>query len=102
MAIITTFPAEDIISGFKGSIDYYIHAGLRCVRSWPRSPGHKRTPAVEAQWPAFKIASQLWNQLSPEIRTAFNTMAQASGLNGRDLSARAYLSGLFTYPTGHP
>ena len=102
MAIITRFPAEDIIRGFKGSIDYYLHEGQCCVRSWPSSPGHKRSPAVEAQWPAFTVATRLWNDLTPEIRAAFNAMAQSSGLSGRDLSMRAYLSGLFTYPTGHP
>lgn len=102
MATITRFPSEDIIAGFKGSIDYYLHHGVCCVRSWPSSPGHTRTAAVEAQWPAFTIASQLWHKLSPPIQEAYNAMAQSSGLNGRDLAMRAYLSGLFAYPTGHP
>lgn len=100
MAIITKFPSEDIIGGFKGSIDYYLKWGQPCVRSWPSSPGHKRTPAVEAQWPAFVKATRIWNQLSPGMQDLFNAMAQNGGLSGRDLSMRAYLSGLFTYPTG--
>lgn len=102
MAIITGFPSEDIIAGFKGSIDYYLHHGVCCVRSWPSSPGHKRTAEVEAQWPAFTVAAQLWNHITPEIKAAFNAMAQSSGLSGRDLAVRAYLSGLYNYPTGTP
>lgn len=93
-------PAQAIIDGFKGAIDYYVHDGIPCVRKWPRSPGHRRAPAVEAQWPAFTVAAQLWADLPPEIQAAYNSMAQSSGLSGRDLAARAYLSGLFTYPTG--
>lgn len=100
MAKIAAMPSTAIIDGFKGTIDYYVHDGQPCVRSWPRSPGKKRSAAVEEQWPAFTIASRLWNELSPEIQTSFNSMAQSSGLNGRDLAERAYLSGLYAYPTG--
>lgn len=98
MAKITRMPSTAIIDGFKGTLDYYVHDGQACVRSWPRSPGKKRSVAVEEQWPAFTIASRLWNELSPEIQASFNSMAQASGLNGRDLSMRAYLIGLYTNP----
>jgi len=110
MAKITAMPATAIISGFKGVLDYYVNyqacdrsvsgPGIPCVRRWPRSPGKKRSAAVEAQWPAFTIAARLWNELSPEVQAAYNSMAMHGGLNGRDLASRAYLSGLFAYPTG--
>lgn len=110
MAKIGAMPATAIISGFKGCIDYYVNyqstdrevsgPGIPCVRMWPRSPGKKRSAAVEAQWPYFSYAASFWNSLTPEIQAAYNSMAQSSGLNGRDLAIRAYLSGLFTYPTG--
>lgn len=99
MARIDVMPNEAIISGFKGTLDYYYNMGIACVRSWPRSPGHKRAPAVEAQWAAFKYSSQLWTKLDPEIQEAFNQMASGTGLSGRDMSERAYLTGLYRYPT---
>jgi len=93
MAVIPAMPSEAIISGFKGTIDYYLHWGIACVRKWPRSPGHFRAPAVEAGWLAFTEASRLWIILSPEIQRAFEEMASGSGLSGRDMFERCYLSG---------
>jgi len=100
MATIQGFPSLKIIRGFHGVLDFYMNQGNCCVRTWPRSPGHRRAAAVEAQWPAFTVAAKLWNDLSPQVRAAFNSMAQNGGLSGHDLAMRAYLSGLFTYPTG--
>lgn len=93
MAKITTMPAEAIISGFKGTLDFYYNMGLACVRKWPRSPGHKRTPAVEAQWPTFTLAVQLWNSIPLDIRAAYEVMASGTGLSMRDMFIRLYLSG---------
>lgn len=93
MAIITSMPQEAIISGFKGVLDYYYYMGLACVRRWPRSPGHLRTPAVMSTWSAFAEASRLWNTLSIPIRDAYETMASDTGLSGRDMFQRCYLSG---------
>lgn len=98
MAKIKAFPGQKTIDGLKGKLDYYLHDGQPCVRSWPHSPGKKRSPAVEAQWPAFAYATKLWDQLSPSVREAYSKMAEASGLNGRDLQVRSYLAGLYRYP----
>lgn len=97
MAKLTKLPEQAIISGFKGTLDFFVHDGIPCVRAWPKSPGKRRSPKVEAQWDDFRTASRLWSQLSPEIQTAFNSMARHGGLSGRDLAERAYLKGLFTY-----
>lgn len=107
MAKLTALPHMDIISGFRGVIDFYINhqtcdpelkgAGIPCARKWPRSPGHDRAPAVEAQWQAFSDSSKLWSTLSPEIQAAYNEMAQGTGLTGRDMFTRSYLTGLFRY-----
>lgn len=102
MAKITGMPHMDIISGFKGKLDFYIHDGQACVRRWPKSPGKKRTQAVMDQWEDFRTASRLWSHLSPEIQQAYNSMAQGGSLNGRDLATRAYIKGLFTYPHAPP
>ena len=109
MARLTALPELARISGFKGVIDYYVYHpsdpaitgvhGTPCARRWPRSPGHRRAPAVEAQWPAFSQAVTYWPQLSPEIKHAYIKMASGTGLSGRDLFTRSYLKGLYAYPT---
>ena len=100
MSKLKVLPEEAIISGFKGKVDFYLHDGVPCARRWPRSPGHRRAPAVESQWPAFAYAAALWSRMDPETQAAYNAMATGSGMTGRDLSMRAYLSGLYPYPTG--
>ncbi|MBA7659315.1 hypothetical protein ES703_67292 [subsurface metagenome] len=109
MARLKALPSLDIISGFRGVIDYYIYypscpaktgvAGTPCARRWPRSPGRRRSPAVEEQWAAFTKASQYWTQLTPEIQDAYNKMASGTGLSGRDMFTRGYISGLYRYET---
>ena len=98
MAKLEVLPHQAIISGFNGVIDFYVHDGLACARRWPRSPGHRRAPAVQAGWESFTYASKLWSLLSPEVQAAYNSQASDSGLSGRDLMARGFLSGIYTYP----
>lgn len=99
MAKLTEMPAEALISGFKGVVDYYWYMGIPVARSWPRSPGRTRAPAVEAQWPAFTYAAQEWNNLSEAVQDSYRALAQSSGMDGRDLFTRSYLSGLYRYAT---
>lgn len=98
MARLTVLPHENIIDGFKGSIDFYVHRGIPCARRWPRSPGKIRSPAVMAQWSAFTFASQEWKNLTPAVQESYNILATDSGLSGRDMQVRAYLTGLYRYP----
>lgn len=100
MAKLKVLPAQAVIDGFKGKLDYYIHDGIPCVRRWPRSPGKRRAPAVEAQWAVWKYASQEWSNLSDVVQAAYREQAAGTPLSGRDLFTRSYLSGLFSYPTG--
>ena len=100
MAKLTALPEAAIISGFKGTIDFYLHDGVPCARRWPRSPGQRRAPAVEAQWAAFRIASRAWTSLDPETRRTYEEMAVGTTYSARDVFTRSYISGLFAYPTG--
>lgn len=112
MARLEALPSLAIISGFRGVIDYYIYypscpvqtgvKGTPCARRWPRSPGHRRAPAVEEGWVAFSYIAGQWSTLDPEIQAAYSKQASGTGLNGRDLFERSYLTGLYTYPTGSP
>ncbi|GAI68297.1 unnamed protein product [marine sediment metagenome] len=99
MAKISAMPQRAIIDGFKGTIDFYNYMGVPCARAWPKSPGKSRSPEVMAQWPIFSYASKEWNNLSQTVRDSYNTLSTNSGLSGRDMQVRAYLTGLYRYPT---
>jgi len=99
MAKLTVMPQLAIIDGLKGKIDFYLWMGIPVARSWPRSPGHDRAPAVEAAWIPFSYAASHWKNLSLEIKQAYFDMAQNTGLTARDMFTRSYISGLYTYPT---
>ncbi len=92
MAKIKKLPGLAVISGFKGTLDFYVWNGIACVRRWPRSPGHRRAPAVEAQWQAFTDAAKLWMQLSPEVKDAYRQMSAGLRLSNRDVFIKLYLS----------
>lgn len=99
MAILKVMPQQGIIDGFKGSVDFYFYMGLAVARAWPRSPGKVRSPSVEAQWPKFAYAAKEWLNLSSIVQDAYRKLATNSGLTGRDMQVRAYLTGLYRYPT---
>ena len=99
MAKIRRFPSQGIIDGFKGTLDFYLNMGIPCVRLWPKSPGKRRSEPVMSGWPAFSYASREWSNLSPVVQDAYRTLATDSGLSGRDMFTRAYLTGLYRYPT---
>lgn len=92
MAKLTSLPSLDIIDGMKGTIDYYLHDGVACARSWPRSPGHDRAPAVMEQWAPFTWAASNWAPLPPNLKTAFNRMASGIPMTGKDIFIKSYLS----------
>ena len=98
MAKLTVMPHEAIIDGLKGSIDFYFNMGIPCARSWPRSPGKRRAHSVMAQWPAFSFATREWKNLSQAVQDSYTQFSTDSGLAGRDLQIRAYLTGLYRYP----
>ena len=98
MARLLVLPHQDIIDGLKGSIDYYVHRGIPCARSWPKSPGKHRSLAVMAQWPIFSFATKEWKNLSKAVQDSYTQFSTDSGLAGRDLQIRAYMTGLYRYP----
>ena len=92
MVKLLKLPGLAVISGFKGIVDFYVHDGVACARAWPRTPGHRRAPAVEARWPAFTTASRLWNDLSLEIREAYKRMSAGTRWSARDIFIKGYLN----------
>lgn len=102
LAKIKKLPSQAIISGFKGKLDFYVHDGQSCARSWPRSPGKRRSLNVEAQWPAFRYATQAWITLPEDIKDAYRKMAENTGLTGRDMFTRSYLQSPIPAPPPPP
>ena len=91
MAILKEMVGLKVIDGFRGVIDFYYYMGLCVVRRWPRSPGKRRAPQVEAQWSVWGYASKLWLFISQDIRDAYNWTAQGSSLTGRDLQMKSFI-----------
>jgi len=92
MAILKALPSLAIISGYKGTLDFYYTMGIPVCRSWPRSPGSDRAVAVKEQWPVFTAAARLWPLLSEEVQDAYNAMASGSTLSGRDMASKMYIN----------
>lgn len=95
MAIIKEMVGEKIISGFKGVIDYYYYMGLACARRWPKSPGHIRSPAVMAQWPAWSYAAKTWHLLPLHVQEAYKLTAHSTDITGFELFMKAFTTGDF-------
>ncbi|GAH95299.1 unnamed protein product [marine sediment metagenome] len=88
-------PEQAIIDGFKGTLDFYVHNTIPCVRSWPRSPGKRRAPAVEAQWPLFSWAAKNWDSLSDAMKQAYEETASEVFMTGRDLFTKSFITDYF-------
>lgn len=99
MAKLAQLPHQAIIDGFKGKVDFYVWNGIPCARAWPRKLGRNRSPAVRAQWSPWAYAAREWKNLSETVQNAFRELAINSGLSGRDMQVRAYMTGLYRYPT---
>lgn len=92
MAKLTALPELSIIAGLKGTIDFYVWMGIPVARAWPKSPGHNRAPAVQAQWPRFTAAARLWPQLSPTVKEAYRQMAAGTAMTAKDIFFKTYLT----------
>jgi len=95
MAKLTNMPESNIISGLKGTVDFYYWKGIPVARSWPRSPGRQRSPAVMDQWPAWSNASRLWSQLSIRHQEDHRTWCGHGRYNPRDLQIKSYISNIY-------
>lgn len=93
MAKLARLPSLAVINGFKGLIDFYVNMGIPCARSWPKSPGHDRAPAVQEQWPAFTWAASNWNSLSPEVQDAYKQLASGTNMTPRDIFTKSFING---------
>jgi hypothetical protein len=99
MAICKSFVGRKVIDGFKGTIDYYLHDGVQCARTWPRSQGRSQTPASVAQQPMFTYVQRLWKDVSPTVKESYKYLAWDCGLHQKDWFMRGYYGYIYRYPT---
>ncbi len=98
MAKLLAMPNSDIISGFKGTVDFYYYLGVPVARAWPVSHGKQRTPAVMAQWPAFANASRLWSRCTPNVQAIYAAWTGPARQNARNLQIKCYLHNIYGHP----
>ena len=95
MAKLDALPALAIINGFKGTIDFYIHRGIPCARSWPRPPSGPRSPAVQAAGANFAQIAKGMFLAAPEVISAAKTMAIDSPQTWKDVYTSILLGGTY-------
>lgn len=88
MAKISAMPSKEIISGFKGTIDFYSWKGIPVARKWPVHRPRDRSQEERDTQVLFAFVVRGWNDLSPIVKEAWNRMAVGFPLTGRDLYTR--------------
>ena len=85
VAKIDKMPSQSIIDGYRGVLDFYVHCGIPCVRSWPRSPSMPRSPAVQDSAALFGYVSKEMSALPPFIIAMAKANNKGTGWTWRDL-----------------
>ena len=96
MAKIDVMPHRSIISGYKGLLDFYVHRGQPCARSWPRKPQLPRSEAVMETAEFFGELAQEFSDTPPNIRSRAADLALGTAWTWRDLRYRATYGHLLT------
>ena len=95
MARLVRMPAQIIIDGFKGVVDYYVCRGQPCARKWPHWRPRKSTPEELANQEDFSYITKVTRSLQPSIIEQYQRMAVSTPFTWRDLAIRAYMHGLW-------
>lgn len=95
MAKITALPSKDIISGYKGTLDFYVCRGIPCCRKWPVWTLRIRSPAVQAAAANFVAVAAALKLACPEVIAAAKWMAQDTDLTWKDVYTSILLGGTY-------
>lgn len=98
MAKIKKLPSKAVIDGFKGTLDFYVHRGISCVRMWPRYDESRTTAATKAARIPFAYISTITKTLPDNIVEAYQALASPTRLTWKDAVIRCYLNGNAVYP----
>lgn len=83
----------EIISAFKGTVDFYLWKGIPCARAWPHWPKREPTPQERANQQTFAYAAKAWALLSEYLKEMYRQMAAGTDWTARDIFTRCYISG---------
>lgn len=99
MTKLPQLPAQSIIDGYKGTLDFYLlhlnpsdEAGMACVRTWPRYNPEAYSEASKVMQPFFAYINQMAAYISPEVKEAYVVMAGGTSLSWKDMMIRCYLN----------
>lgn len=93
MAVLEQLPAQYIIDGLRGTVDFYCYKGKFVARRWPRSPGKNRTTPVLAGSDRFTYIQQMGKELPKDIIEDYQRMASGTPYVWRDWMTRLFLAG---------
>jgi hypothetical protein len=90
VAKLRSLPELEVIKGFRGILDFYVHKGIPCARRWPRRPRVPRSPASQQTAALFATAVKAFSSADASVRAAAKAMVSQSDLTWRDAMLRAY------------
>ena len=97
MARLVALPEQQIIDGFKGTVDFYLWKDIPCARKWPVWRPRTPTAAEKANQDTFKAIIQAWDSVDATTRQAFTDLAKGTGLTNRDVYIRAAMVGIYQH-----
>lgn len=102
MAIIDALPAQHVIDGFRGVLDFYIlcrggKAKTICVRKWPVTPKQSLTAATIAAQKPFAVAAASIPKVSQDLKDLYSEMAGGTSYTWKDVAMTLFLNGSKTY-----
>ena len=98
MARLGDIPNRDIVSKFKGSIDFYVWGGrsghgIPVARKWP---SRRLSPPSQAELDSQQVLRYAMNHLGTMpavLRQGLSEMAGGTSLGARDIWIRCYVNG---------
>ena len=93
MAKLNALPAQDVVDGFRGVLDFYTWCNLNIVRKWPKSPGRNRSEAVVATQKPFAYINKMADPLPETCVQPYRQLALGTGLSWKDYLVRLYING---------
>lgn len=91
MAKIPTFPAFQIIAGFKGKLDFYTWKGIRIVRKWPVITGHHSTPRESSNQARFRYFQKSLKSISRDTKELYWGSARLANWRWHEVAYRWFM-----------
>ena len=90
MVKLLQLPSLQIIKGFRGKVDFYVHDGQACARKWPTKGKTARTPGVIAASQVFAYVQQYTKDPDPLFRLFADMAAADAPSTWRDITLIQY------------